>query len=145
MNKQQQMQDILKDTIDYYNEDPVNRRSVTEDGDCMYTWGKKHCAVGRLFRKEYQDETWENNNMSVNELCQRADDGEWNIDWCLRDDVHGLNADFWKNLQDFHDSHSCWITKEDYNKDNETIGLSLIGKNNYRVIEKVINRDGYDE
>ena len=28
MNKKQQMQDILKDTIDYYNEDPLKRRCV---------------------------------------------------------------------------------------------------------------------
>ena len=38
MNKQQQMQDILKDTVDYYREDPSGRRCVTDDGDCMYTW-----------------------------------------------------------------------------------------------------------
>ena len=145
LTTKQKMLKILKDTAEYYAEDPDNRRSIDKDGNCNYTWGDTHCAIGRYLKPEYQRENWIENNMSVNELCQNTDDGEWNIDWCLRDDVHGLNADFWKNLQDFHDSHSCWITKEDYNKDNEPIGLSLIGKNNYRVIEKVINRDGYDE
>jgi len=145
MNKQQQMQGILKDTVDYYREDPSGRRSVTDDGDCMYTWGKNHCAIGRYMRDEYQDETWENNNMSVNELCDSADDGVWNIDWCLIDDAQGLEPNFWKNLQDFHDSHSCWITEDDYNKDEEPIGLSRVGKDNYRVIERKINMGGYDD
>ena len=73
MNKQQQMQDILKDTIDYYEKDPSKRRCLTDDGDCMYTWGNKHCAVGRFLRKEYQDETWDGNNKSANELAQEEE------------------------------------------------------------------------
>ena len=137
------MQDILKDTVDYYAENPSGRRSVTDDGDCMYTWGKKHCAVGRFLKKKYQDETWDGNNESVNQLCQNADDGEWNIDWCLRDDAQGLDANFWSALQGFHDSRSCWITEEDYNKDEEPIGLSRIGKDNYRTIERKINMGDY--
>ena len=144
MNKQQQMKQILKDTIDYYSKDPDKRRSISDDGDCMYTWGKNHCAIGRYLKPEYQKEDWSENNMSVNELCQHADDGEWGIDWCLRDDVHGLDVDFWSNLQGFHDSHSCWITEEDYNIDDEPIGLSRAGKDNYRVIEKKINMGDYD-
>ena len=50
------MQDILKDTIDYYNEDPLKRRCVNNDGSCIYTWGDNHCAVGRYFKPEYQKE-----------------------------------------------------------------------------------------
>ena len=108
MSKQQQMQDILKDTVDYYREDPANRRSITDDGNCMYTWGNSHCAIGRYLRPEYQRETWEENNSSVNELTQHTDDGEWSIDWCLIDRVHGLNADFWRELQDMHDTMGYW-------------------------------------
>ena len=143
MNKKERMKQILKDTIDYYAEDPDNRRSIDEDGNCHYTWGNTHCAIGRYVKEEYQRENWEENDMSINELCDNSDAG-WNIDWCLRDDVHGLDAHFWKNLQDFHDSHSCWITKDDYNIDDEPIGLSRIGKDNYRVIEKKINMGDYD-
>ena len=145
MSKQEQMKEILKDTIDYYAKDPDGRRSITDDGDCMYTWGNKHCAIGRYLKEEYQDEAWEENNQSVNQLMLNTDDGDWNIDWCLRDDVQGLDVDFWKNLQDFHDSHSCWITEEDYNIDDEPLGLSRIGKDNYRVIEKKINMGDYDD
>ena len=144
MNKKQQMKDILKETIEYYAEDPDNRRSISSDGDCMYTWGNNHCAIGRYLKPEYQIEDWDCNNESVNQLSRNTDDGDWNIDWCLREEVHGLNADFWKNLQDFHDSHSCWITEEDYNIDDEPLGLSIAGKNNYRVIENKIDAGGYD-
>ena len=137
------MLEILKDTRDHYAADPDNRRSITEDGECMYTWGKAHCAVGRYLKPEYQCEDWEDNNRSVNELMEGSDDG-CNIDWCLRDEVHGLDADFWRNLQDFHDSYSCWITEEDWNKDEEPIGLSRVGKDNYRTIERKINMGDYD-
>ena len=143
MNNKELMKQILKDTRDHYAEDPDNRRSIDEDGNCMYTWGKSHCAIGRYLKPENQREDWYENGNSVNELMEGSDDG-CNIDWCLRDDVKGLDADFWRNLQDFHDSHSCWITEEDYNKDEEPIGLSRIGKDNYRTIEKRINMGDYD-
>ena len=134
---------ILKDTAEYYAEDPDNRRSVTDDGDCMYTWGNTHCAVGRYLKPENQKESWEENNSSVFELAQFSDD--YDIDQFLVKDVQGLDLGFWRNMQDFHDSHSCWITKDDYNKDEEPIGLSRIGKDNYRTIEKKINMGGYDD
>ena len=143
MNKKDRMKQILKETVDFYAKDPDSRRSITADGDCMYTWGNTHCAVGRYLKPENQREDWYENGNSVNELMEGSDDG-CNIDWCLRDDVKGLDADFWRNLQDFHDSHSCWITEEDYNKDEEPIGLSRIGKDNYRTIEKRINMGDYD-
>ena len=51
MNKRQQMQDILKDTVDYYREDPQGRRAVDASGDCLYTpWDGKHCAIGRYMK-----------------------------------------------------------------------------------------------
>ena len=143
MNKKQQMKDILKETIEFYAEDPDNRRGIDEDGNCHYTWGNTHCAIGRYVKEEYQREDWEENDMSINELCDQSET-EYNIDWCLREDVQGLDTNFWKNLQDFHDSHICWITKDDYNRDDEPLGLSIAGKNNYRVIENKIDAGGYD-
>ena len=77
MSKQQQMKDILKETIEYYAKDPDNRRGIDEDGNCHYTWGDTHCAIGRYVKEEYQRENWIENDMSVNELCQNTDDGEW--------------------------------------------------------------------
>ena len=145
MNKQQQMQDLLKDTVDYYREDPANRRSVTDDGDCMYTWGKKHCAVGRYLRKEYQDETWESNNDSVNELCENADFGEWSIDWCLVDEAQGLDTNFWMGLQDIHDSASYWM---EWSRDVDGLrkyGLTDRGKEAYVRLQDKIADGRYDD
>ena len=142
-NNQERMKQILQDTRDHYAADPDNRRSIDEDGNCNYTWGKQHCAIGRYLKPEYQREDWIDNNMSVHELMGGSDDG-CNIDWCLRDEAHGLDADFWTVLQDFHDARSNWIDESDINIDDEPIGLSRIGKENNRTIEKKINMGDYD-
>ena len=136
------MKQILKETVDYYAKDPANRRSIDKDGNCNYTWGDTHCAVGRYLKPEHQKDNCSENNSSVFQLAQFSDD--YDIDQFLVKDVQGLGLGFWRNMQDFHDTHSCWITKDDYNKDEEPIGLSRIGKDNYRTIERKINMGGYD-
>ena len=141
MNKQKQMLEILKDTRDYYAADPDNNRSISEDGSCMYTWGNTHCAVGRYLKEEYQTENWENNDESVNELCSDSPE-DWNIDWALRDEVHGLDADFWKDLQDFHDSRHNWIITR---LSEREIGLSDTGKGHYVGMQDKIAEGKYDE
>ena len=143
MNKQGQMLKILKDTRDYYAEDPDGRRSIDDDGSCNYTWGENHCAVGRYLKPEYQREDWCCNNDSVNELCESSDDG-WNIDWCLRDEVKGLDADFWTRLQDMHDTGGFW---EEWNRDVDGLreyGLTDRGKEAYVSTQDRIARGDYD-
>ena len=140
MNKQQQMQDLLKDTVGYYSKDPANRRSVDKDGNCMYTWGNQHCAVGRYLKPEYQVENWINNNESVNQLCEDSPKG-WDIDWCLRDDVQGLDPDFWRNLQDFHDSRHNWVITKPSERE---VGISDEGKCEYATIQNKIAEGRYD-
>ena len=140
MNKQNQMLEILKDTRDYYAADPDNRRSISEDGECMYTWGDNHCAVGRYLKEEYQVENWECNNDSVNELCEDSPE-TWDIDWALRDDVQGLDADFWRDLQDFHDSRHNWITTKPSEREE---GLSDTGKGHYVGMQDRIVEGRYD-
>ena len=144
MNKRQQMQELLKDTVDYYREDPHGRRSLTDDGDCMYTWGNRHCAVGRYLRKEYQDETWDYNNLSVNELSTNADDGDWSIDWCLVDKAKGLDLNFWIRLQGMHDMVCNW---EDWSKDVDGMReykLTDKGKEEYVQFQDKIAEGVYD-
>ena len=134
------MLEILKDTRDYYAADPDNRRSIDKDGQCQYTWGDTHCAVGRYLKPEYQVENWENNNESVNELCDDSPEG-WDIDWVLRDEVHGLDADFWRDLQDFHDSRHNWITTKPSERED---GLSDTGKGHYVGMQDRIAEGKYD-
>jgi hypothetical protein len=142
MNKQQQMQDILKDTVDYYSKDPANRRSVTDDGDCMYTWGKKHCAVGRYLRKEYQDETWSDNNMSAWELSEYS--GNMTIDQFLVDKVHGLDLDFWRDLQDMHDTVGYWEEWHEHKDGVRDYKLTDLGKEAYVRFQDKITEGQYD-
>jgi len=145
MSKQQQMQDILKETVDYYNEDPVNRRSVTKDGDCMYTWGKNHCAVGRFLKEEYQDETWDGNNESVNELCEHNENyGGFDIDWCLIDRAQGLDVDFWTRLQNIHDTIGYWEEWHEHEDGRRKYGLTDRGKEEYVRFQDKIAEGVYD-
>ena len=143
MNKQQQMQDILKETVEYYREDPANRRCLTDDGNCMYTWGKTHCAVGRYLKPEHQREDWNLNNDSVNELRERSDEG-YSIDWALRDEVQGLDADFWTLLQEIHDTTSYW---EEWSRDEDGLrkyGFTDRGKEAYVELQDKIADGDYD-
>ena len=145
MNKQKQMLEILKDTRDYYAADPDNRRSIDKDGSCHYTWGDTHCAIGRYLQSGYQTEDWYENDMSVNELCSSNPiDDSYNIDWCVRDDVKGIDPDFWMALQDFHDSRHNWITTKDSDYVDGFQGLSEDGKVEYNTIKQKITEGRYD-
>ena len=142
MNKQQQMQDILKDTIDYYREDPVNRRSVDKDGNCKYTWGNTHCAIGRYLKEEYQRENWTENDMSVNELSSYSD--RMSIDYFLVEKVHGLDLDFWTRLQDMHDRISYWEKWHEHRDGVGKYGLTDRGKTEYVKFQDKIAEGVYD-
>ena len=143
MNIKNKMIKVVKETADWYAEDPDNRRSIDADGQCMYTWGDSHCAVGRYLKEEYQEENWDNNSDSVNELCERSDEG-YNIDWALRDEVQGLDSDFWTSLQDMHDTTSYW---EEWNRDEDGLreyGLTDRGKEAYVELQDKIAEGRYD-
>ena len=144
MNKQQQMQGILKDTVDYYNVDPANRRCVTDDGDCMYTWGDNHCAVGRFLKDEYKNsEKWSySNNMGVLELEETSD--SMCIDEFLVDSVHGLDTDFWQRLQDMHDIAGYWQEFDEHIDGRRKYGLTDRGKEEYAKFQDQIGEGYYD-
>jgi len=136
--RKQQMQDILKETIDYYREDPVERRAVDENGDCLYTTEDgRHCAVGRYMREEFLDtEFRENNGVGVNGMSS-------NIDYYLRHDVRGLDVDFWKDLQDMHDTISYWLEWSQNTRD--VVGLTDRGKEQYVYLQDRISKGQYDD
>ena len=145
MNIKDKMFKVLKDTRDWYAEDPKGRRSLDKDGNCLFTWGKNHCAVGRYMQETFQQEDWVQNNESVNELCKDSPGIGYNIDWCLREEVQGLDPDFWTHLQEFHDTRHYWNTKTE-NWDNQTDkGLSVHGKDRYNDILSRITDGKYDE
>ena len=148
MNITDKMIKVVKETADWYAEDPDKRRSIDIDGQCMYTWGDSHCAVGRYMKECYQKESFPDNNDSVNELCEHSEDIDsgsgYNIDWCLREEVHGLDPDFWSGLQDFHDSNSYWITEKSVNLQNLPKGISPDGTTRYQQLLDRIEEGKYD-
>ena len=98
---------LLKETVDYYSVDPVNRRSLSPGGSqCLYSPHAKSqgCAIGRLVSKE---------------LAKYFDGDSPAISTPVVDDVfHELPIDLQKlglaylvELQVFHDSHLFWNTK----------------------------------
>ena len=137
MNKREQMLEILKDTRDYYKDDPVNLRSVDKDGNCNYTWGNTHCAIGRYLKPEHQKEKWSCNNDSVYQLSEEyiSDDNvDGTIDWAVREEVHGIDVEFWMRLQDFHDCRHHW----------DEHGVTDEGKHEYIQIQEKITGGSYD-
>ena len=128
MSKQQQMQDILEDTIEYYSDDPCETRAA-DDGECVYTDSDgRHCAVGRYMKPEFQTTGfYANSGQSVHSLA--AD-----VDSYLVDNVLGLPVDFWQSLQEIHDCDSNW---------NYDTGLSEHGKNMYNSLKNNIDAGGY--
>ena len=128
MDKQQQMQDILEDTIEYYSDDPCETRAA-DDGECVYTDANgRHCAVGRYMKPEFQTTGfYANSGQSVHSLA--AD-----VDSYLVDNVLGLPVDFWQSSQELHDNDGNW---------NYDTGLSEHGKNMYNSLKNNIDAGGY--
>ena len=137
MNKQQQMQEILRDTIEYYREDPEGRRAIDSSGDCEYTTIQgRHCAVGRYMRPEFLDVGWEENNgVGVNGLSSY-------VDYYLKHEVRGLDMDFWRDLQDIHDSYLNW---EMHDAMIVKHGFTDRGKERYVYMQDRIARGVYDD
>ena len=128
MNKQQQMQDILEDTIEYYSESP---RAMDLSGSCQYTDDNgNHCAVGRYMRPEFQTtEFYCNNGTSVISLA--AD-----VDTYLESSVLGLTEKFWSALQDIHDSCNNWGEYDE--------GLTAVGRTRCDSMKKKIEAGEYN-
>ena len=140
MNKQQQMQEILKETVDYYSEDPQGRRAVDDNGDCMYTTiHGRHCAIGRYMKKEFlTTEFDENHGVGVSGLSE-------DVDNYLIKEVHGLSYDFWCDLQDLHDKIGHWLVWSQGTDGLREHVFSAEGRNARTRIKNLIERGDYNE
>ena len=129
------MQDILKDTIEYYSESP---RAVDSGGSCQYTDANgNHCAIGRYMREEFQTtEFYANNGVSVGSLS--AD-----VDTYLKSNVLGLTEKFWIALQDIHDSDNNWCEYDEDGIEYEAC-LTECGRTRYGSMKHRIDAGGYD-
>jgi len=122
------MQDILDDTIEYYNESP---RAMDKSGSCQYTDEVgNHCAIGRYMREEFQTVNfYANDGVSVGSLA--AD-----LDTYLKSNVLGLTEKFWSALQDVHDSSNNWGEYDE--------GLTAVGKARRDSMKDKINAGEYN-
>ncbi len=92
--------DVINETVDYYSEDPVERRSVDEtDSSCKYNGpGGRQCAFARCANPI--DEKYEGDDVSM------IFHFEPNI---LKDEYKHLeNPDFWLDIQTLHDCLVYW-------------------------------------
>ena len=137
--RKQQMQDILKDTVDYYREDPQGRRAVDVNGDCEYTTEDgRHCAIGRYMREEFLDTEWkENHGIGVRGLSSA-------VDYYLVHEVRGLDEDFWADLQNIHDTASNWLEWSQEQDGLRDYKFSDDGKTRYVAMQDKISRGEYD-
>ena len=128
MDKQQQLQDILKDTIEHYSNNP---RAMDKSGECEYTdHVGNHCAVGRYMKEEFQTvDFYGNHGVSVSSLTRQ-------VDYYLDSKVLGLEEKFWSALQNIHDDNNNWGEYDE--------GLTDVGKVRCNKMKKKIEAGGFD-
>ena len=140
--------DVLEETVVYYTEDPSRRALEKNSGVCSYyTQESKMCAVGRCMKdpKLFQDAgagdfedlltyiPLPGTSINPKSIGERRDDYETEvgstllIPRILKNKYKHLNdADFWSDLQFFHDTGDFWDKK----------GLTKIGKDYYETLKK---------
>ena len=118
--------EVLKETIQYYSQDPQGRRCVNGKGGCYYspkTVGKEAtsegCAVGRLLPPELQeklDRDYSGAGVSYDELFKT-----------LPQEIQDLGQTFLLKLQMLHDLEENWNSE----------GLTETGEEYVKQIERV--------
>ena len=100
--------EIIKETVEYYWQDPKGRRAAS-DIACEYlTADGRMCAVGRCLTPEHAAR-------AANIIC---DVGrlpgllEASLEEILQPEYRGHPVSFWDNLQTLHDTTRAWETEE---------------------------------
>ena len=105
--------EIIEETLEYYSK---NNRGLNEHQDCVYlAENGDMCAVGRCLIDPTKIE-----DGSIGMLF----DNSLELDKLLKEPYRGYSLDFWKDLQDFHDSPNYW----------EGNNLTLKGKQQYQEL-----------
>ena len=127
MNKDDMMAKILKETVDFYSEEP-QRRAVDTQDNCVFTDSEgRNCAVGRYLQDEWKTTDWEYNADYDAGMIHY-------LDGYLIKEVRGLPVSFWIDLQRFHDSEAHWNSR----------GLTLSGKARDIMLQQRISSGHYD-
>lgn len=119
--------DLLKETVEYYSEDPEGRRGMN-GGMCSYkTEDGKMCAVGRcIIHPELFQEAgagdfdnllqyipdYDFEDLAEKDIENLGDDHEGNISKILKPEYkHLTDLQFWSTLQSLHDYCNFWNKK----------------------------------
>ena len=111
-------QRLLKETKEYYEEDPIGRRGLDDKGKCEYsTISGKKCALGRTMTEE----TLQNIPADGGSYSVIIEDIPESIE--LLESYEGLKfvVPF---LDDFHDDSVNW----------DLLGLTTTGKTTYKAL-----------
>jgi hypothetical protein len=118
---------MLNEVVEYFGEDPVNRRSKNQNG-CKYLAPddkplSKGCAIGMYISDENVKKALDD----VGDIGEVFGEG---LDTSLPDWMQSLGAHFLKGVQDLHDGDRYWSPIK---------GLSVAGKEKVKDIIESIN------
>ena len=104
--------EIIIETKEFYDANPhlrgVSRLIPSADENCVYqspTEPERKCAVGRCMTKEALVSLGQAEGPAESLKC-KSPDGK--LDTLLIQKYRGHSADFWEDLQHFHDSKINW-------------------------------------
>ncbi len=122
------MTEILNETVEFYSSDPVGRRGMKDNGQCLYKITKENgdvckCAVGRYMLDDISEEIYDK--------IENFDGSHESVTSLLKEEYKGLNKTFWKALQLIHDLDGFWNSR----------GITTVGKSEYYSLENSI-KDG---
>lgn len=116
--------EILKESVEYYAADPLNRRSEKQ-GDCVYTppdTQTEGCAVSRCVQPEKKprlDDEW--GDRAIENI------GSDTLEVYLQPAYRGHPLIFWRDLQELHDFNAHW-TKDSLSKGGYKMALMMCEK-----------------
>lgn len=101
---------IINETVKFYSAD-IKRRSSNLDGDsgCKYNSSNgTHCAVGRCLLPIYKNQGIELKGNTNGIAFFLSIQGLNSIDEAVVKKYRGHSLDFWRDLQDLHDTGKNW-------------------------------------
>jgi hypothetical protein len=110
--------EILVETANFYNADPIGRRSVIpneaapeENYRCEYNGANgKHCAFGRLVKTDAESQAIieAQNGSGVRYISGNLISKNKDLDSILLRQYQGHTVEFWEDIQQLHDRNRYW-------------------------------------
>lgn len=126
--------EILLETRKYYQ---THARGVKPEGGCYYFINDNMCAIGRCLKdaKDFEDNiATKCDDQDIETLSTDIED--FKIDDYLKNDYHGHEIEFWKELQHWHDYMPNWNNLKPGDLVNE---LNSTGHENFNKLMKKWN------